>query len=296
MGLAETMSYKFALLDLPRGGGKAVIDLPPGLTPEERAGLLRRYGDLLQSLRGVFQTGADLGTSVDDLDQVASVTDYVFGTSSGAGDPGPTTALGVYAGIRACLEHRFGSAGLDGRRVLVQGLGGVGAPLARRLLEGGAEVLGTDVQPERQAAFASAARFRWVAPEEALSTPCDVFAPCAMSGVLDATAIASLACSAVAGSANNQLARPEDAGLLDQRGILHAPDMVISGGGALYLLGKESLDWSNEEIEARTLALGERLLEIFERAASQGCTTQDAAMELARGRREKLDRQHGAAS
>ncbi len=289
IGLAETMSLKFALLDLPRGGGKAVIDLPGDLTTEARQGLMERYGSLLESLGGVFQTGADLGTSVADLDRVAGKTRHVFGTSQGAGDPGPSTALGVYSGIRACLQHRFGSDSLDHRRVLVQGLGGVGAPLTRRLLDAGATVLGTDVNSGQRAHFEESPRFQWVAPEDALTADCDVFAPCAMGGVLNRKSISGLSCAIVAGSANNQLARPEDAELLRERGILHAPDTLISGGGALYLLGGETLGWTDAEIEARIVGLGQRLLEVFRQAEERGCTTQSAAVELARSLRQQMD-------
>jgi len=285
--LALGMSLKLALLDLPRGGGKAVLDVPEKLDPGARDELLGRYGDLVDSLRGAYQTGPDLGTGTREMDRIAEHTRHVFGTSperGGAGDSGPTTALGVLAGIGASLRHRFGSDDLAGRRVLVQGLGGVGRPLAEMLAEGGAEVLFTDVDPEVRDAHEGRGRFRWVAPEAALETECDVLAPCAVGGVLGREEIARLGCAVVAGSANNPLREPEDAGRLRERGILYAPDFVITGGGAIHLIGVEALGWSREKIAAAARAIGDRLAEIYRQADEEGLTTQEAAMRLARTR------------
>jgi leucine dehydrogenase len=285
--LAGGMSIKFALLDLPRGGGKAVLDIPPDLDQEARSGLLDRYADLVDRLGGVFQTGPDLGTTRADMDRMATRTPHVFGTSRGAGDSGPGTALGVLSGIRACLAHRTGSDSLEGRRVLVQGLGGVGRPLAASLARNGAQVLCADLRPEARDAHRE---YEWVDPEAVPDTPCDVYSPCAAGGILNATTIPRLRCTIVAGSANNQLAEPGDAARLHGRGILYAPDVAISGGGALKLVGAESLGWSPEKIETRILGLGDLLLGIFRAAERDDVTPHEAALQLARSRLSAAER------
>jgi leucine dehydrogenase len=284
--LSEGMSLKFAVLDLPRGGGKAVIDVPPGLAGAERDGLLERFGDLLESLRGAFATGPDMGTSPNDMDRIASRTRHVFGRTpenGGAGDPGPTTALGVFAGIEACVRFRFGLRSVTGRSVLVQGVGDVGRPLVRLLREAGAVVLASDVNIALRPAL-EAEGCRWVDPVEAMVTPCDVFAPCATGGILNAETTPRLQAPIVAGSANNQLATHEDAARLQARGVLYAPDFAINGGGALLLIGGEMLGWSAAEIDRRTRGLGERLLEILRAAEADGLTTAEAAIAVARRR------------
>lgn len=288
--LAGGMTLKLAALGLPRGGGKAVIDLPRPLPEPERRGLLLRYGALLESLRGVFQTGPDLGTSPADMDVIASRTRYVHGATpehGGAGDPGPYTALGVHAGIRACLRHRFGSDGIRGRSFLIQGLGGVGGPVAARLAADGGAVRFTDADPAVRAR-GEAAGYDWVEPEDALATECDVLAPCAVGGVLGPETIPALRCAIVAGSANNVLVSEADAGLLRERGILYAPDFIINGGGAIFLLGAESLEWGEERIRLQIHAIGERLAAIFEEADSRGVTTLEAALDAARACRRDL--------
>jgi len=282
MRLAEAMRLKMAAVDMPFGGGKAVLAVPELPDGGARRDLLLRYADLVASLRGTFHTGPDVNTSVADMDVIGERCPYVFCRSDergGSGDPGPQTARGVFHGIRASVRHVFGTDSLEGRVVLVQGLGSVGAPLAKELAAAGARVLASDVLPERTERFGEV-----VSAEAVVGAECDVYAPCALGGTLNAESIPRLRCRIVAGSANNQLAEPEDAERLRQAGILYAPDFVINAGGALHSLGQEHLGWTEEQIEARYAAIGATLTEIFTRADAEGTTTEAAAQQLARSR------------
>ena len=281
--LGSGMSLKFAALELPRGGGKAVLDIPDGLAGEDRDGLLDRYADLIGSLRGVFETGPDMGTTPADMDRIAARTPYVFGTSTGAGDPGPYTARGVFEGIRACVAHRFGSDSLAGRSVLVQGVGSVGGPLAGMLEKAGARILFTDLDEGRRPEL-EARGFQWVERDAALATECDVLAPCATGAVMNHETIPRLACAIVAGSANNVLEATEDAARLQERGILYAPDFLVNGGGAVYLVGVEGLGWDAARIDDHIRAIGTRVGSIIEDAERDGITTHEAAVRFARRR------------
>ncbi len=284
--LAEGMTSKFALAGLSRGGGKAVLAVPSDLRATAREGLLRRYGALVAQLGGLFLTGPDVGTTERDMDVVAETgAPFVFGRSferGGAGDSGPATALGVLSALRLTCERLFGTDLLAGRRFVVQGAGSVGLPLLRLLTEAGAEVSFGDVNP--LAVERAHAELGLVAlPADALfDVACDCFVPCALGGVLNAETIARLDCRAVVGSANNQLATPEDADRLRERGILYAPDFVVNSGGAVWLLGRESLGWSAAETEQR-IADGVRsaLASIFALAESEGITTAAAARRVA---------------
>ncbi len=234
MRLAEGMTHKWAAAGFEMGGGKAVIDLERPLHGEERDALFRRYGRLIASLRGTFSTGPDLGTTPHDMATIASQTRYVHGIEGGhAIDPGPYTARGVYASLRAVLRQVFGNDDLEGRNVLIEGLGSVGAPLVRRIAEAGGELLLADLDGDRAQAFADEVGGRRISAAEVIGTECDVYAPCAVGGTLNAETVPRLACKAVCGSANNQLGRPEDADLLHDRGILYAPDYVTNSGGAI---------------------------------------------------------------
>lgn len=283
--LSEGMTYKWAAMDFPFGGGKAVLAVPRPLEGEERRGLLRRFGQLINSLGGRYGTGADLGTTTEDMLTIAEVSEYVIGVhgrTDGPMDPSPFTALGVFEGIRAALRHRFGSGDLSGRKILVEGVGAVGAPLVDHLAEGGATVLVADLSETAAESVAGRAGAEVVPLGAVPDTPCDVYAPCAVGATLDEERIARLQCSIVAGAANNQLAVPEDADRLHERGILYAPDYVINGGGAmaftsLYLGGDVGL------AEERVRGIGARLDTIFAQAAAKGETPVVAARALAEG-------------
>lgn len=293
MRLAEGMTAKWAALDLPFGGGKAVIAVNGPLRGEERRGLLRRFGELLESLDGLFGTGEDLGTTPDDMAYLAGVTSHVVGVAEGEAaprDPGPFTALGVFAGMRAALDARTGTPDLEGRTVVVQGVGDVGGPLAGMVAEAGAEVVVSDVDAERSLEVASRTGGRVVAAADVYDVECDVFAPCAVGGVLNAGTIPRLRCRIVAGSANNQLDERDDARRLWDRGVLYAPDYVINGGGAMAF-GLIHLGVGDpRELRRRVENIGETLAELFVEAAERGESPLEAserrvARILARGRK-----------
>jgi len=288
--LGESMTLKWATLEQPVGGGKAVLALPGPLDAEARRGLLRRYGGLVESLRGAFGTGEDLGTTPEDMALLATVTRYVHGVEGGhVTDPGPFTARGVRRGIEAAVRSVLGRDDLGGVTVLVQGVGDVGYPLARELADLGARLLVSDVDAGRIERAVTTLGATAVLPEEAWDAPCDVFAPCAIGGVLSASTIPRLQCRIVAGSANAQLETADDEARLAERGIVYVPDYVVNAGGAyaFALLGRGERD------EARLLEhmdyIGEIVDAVLAESKSQGSSPLAAAGQrvsraLARGR------------
>jgi leucine dehydrogenase len=287
MRLSAGMTAKLAVADLGLGGGKAVLAMPQIPEGDERRALLHRYGDIVASLGGGFITSSDVGTGESDMDVIAERTEHVFGRSQangGAGDPGPFTAVGVFHGIKASLAHVHGSDDLSGRTVLVQGAGSVGGALAELLGRAGAVVLVADVDAHRAETVASSTGGAAVDADMAIATECDVYAPCALGATLSATSIPQLRCKIVAGSANNQLARPEDAELLHSAGVLYAPDYVINSGGAIAINFLELNGRSQAEVDAALTRIGDTLTEIYARAETEGITTAAAADELAASR------------
>ena len=277
MRLSQAMTVKMALANVDRGGGKAVLAVPALPAGEARRALLLRYGELVTSLGGTYTTAGDMNISPADLDVVRERCPWVYGTTGAGGNSGRGTAIGVLNGIRASVEHVFGSPDLAGRTVLVQGAGAVGQDLARFLAAEGAQVLVSDVDGERAAAAGGTV----VAPADALTAECDVYAPCAVGGTLSASSIPHLRCRIVAGSANNQLATPEDAQRMHDRGILYAPDYVINAGGVIQLLGLEDHGWDEEELERNLATIGDTLSELFRTAAESGITPTAAAERVA---------------
>jgi leucine dehydrogenase len=269
MRLAEGMTYKWAAIDFPFGGGKSVLAIPRPFDGEERRELIRRFGRLLESLGGAYATGVDLGTTPEDMDVLAGASRFVMGhgaQGSGTEDPGPYTALGVYAGIRSALKAVDGSPEPAGKTVLIQGAGDVGEPLARMLAKAGATVLISDVNSERAERLAEELGGRMVPVGETYTTPCDVFAPCAIGAILNSETIPVLGCRIVAGSANNQLERPEDADALHERGILYAPDYVVNAGGAIAFGMMHFGETGREALEERVLGIESALDRIFAEA------------------------------
>jgi len=286
LSLAEGMTYKFACVGFPRGGAKAVIAVPPDFDRARRAGLLRRYGTLIHQLGGLFETGPDVGTSPEDMDLIAETgAPYVRARTpagGGAGDSAPATALGVFHAIQVSCETAFGDRSLGSRRILVQGAGSVGSHLVALLKEAGAAVLVADVD---QAAAGRHLNVVHLSAAEAYTTACDVFAPCALGGVLNQQSIPLLCCRVIAGAANNQLAEPEDAERLRSRGILYAPDFVVNLGGAVAIIGREALGWSEDEAARRVVAaITSALRQTFRIVAEEGITTTAAALRLAHTR------------
>ena len=283
MRLSGAMTWKMAGAGMPRGGGKAVLAVPELPTGEPRKRLLRRYGELVASLGGTYRTAGDMNITPEDLDVVAEACPWVYGTTGRGGNSGRGTARGALHAIRATVEHAFGSPDLAGRSVLVQGAGSVGAVLAGELAEAGARVLVSDVDESRAAATGC----ETVPPERVVETEVDVYSPCAVGGTLNAESIPGLACRAVAGCANNQLAEPEDAERLHARGILYAPDYIVSSGGIIQLIGLEDEGWDEPQLQNGLARIGETLRTLFAEADSAGVTPADAADRLVRRRLAK---------
>jgi leucine dehydrogenase len=287
------MTLKNALAGLPFGGGKSVLAVARVQEGNDRSELLHRYGELVASLGGSYVTACDMATTERDMDVVSERCPYVMGRTTAAGGSGssaPDTAIGVFHGIRASLAHAFGSDDPSGRMVVVEGVGAVGSVLAGLLADAGAKVVVADALPERARAAAERSGGDVVGPEEAFDVTCDVFAPCATGGVLNAASVPRLRCRVVAGAANNQLATPEDADRLAARGILYAPDYVVNAGGVLHLAGYERLGWTGDDLTGRLAGIGDTLREVFHAAERDGVTPAEAASSIARTRIEAARR------
>ncbi|GAB4283665.1 MAG: leucine dehydrogenase [Roseovarius sp.] len=271
LDLSRGMSYKNAAASLPLGGGKAVIIGDPARDKSEA--LLRAMGRAVDALQGRYWTAEDMGMTPADMAVIARETRYVAGRDEGrhpSGDPSPVTARGVFEAMQIGAARALGSADLAGRRVAVQGLGHVGWHLCRHLHTAGARLIVADT--DRARAEIAAREFAAViaAPETVHAEPADIFAPCAIGGILNARTIPQIRARLIAGAANNQLATPEDADRLHARGILYLPDYVANAGGiinaATEILGIEDRDaWVAQKL-AELRATMERILQ---RAAAE---------------------------
>jgi leucine dehydrogenase len=227
-------------------------------------------------------TAEDVGTGAADMAVIAERTAHVVGLPTergGSGDPSPLTARGVLAAIGACLEHRFGNASVSGIRICVVGVGNVGSRLARMLAGAGAVLTISDIDPARTA-LAEELGAAWVDPEVAIAADCDVLAPCALGGAIDAATMARLRCQIVCGSANNVLAEERLAAALAERGILIAPDFIANAGGLINVYA-ELHDLDGKVVLRLVDRIGPTLRRILKAAAQKGVTPLAAADEQA---------------
>jgi valine dehydrogenase (NAD+) len=287
LNLARGMSYKNALAGLDLGGGKAVIIGDPDIDKSEE--LLLAYGRFVASLGGRYVTACDVGTYVADMDVVSrAAPQWTTGRSpenGGAGDSSVLTAWGVFQGMRASAQAKWGDPTLHGRRVGVAGVGKVGHHLVEHLLKDGAEVVITDVRGEAVERITSRhPQVTAVSDADVLvRTPLDVYAPCALGGALNDDSVPALTATIVCGAANNQLAHPGVEKDLADRGILYAPDYVVNAGGVIQV-ADELHGFDFERARAKATKIFDTTLAIFERAAADGIPPAAAADRLAEQR------------
>ncbi len=295
LNLSRGMAYKAALAGLDLGGGKAVIIGDP-VTDKSEA-LLRAYGRFVQSLGGRYRTACDVGTYPEDMDEVARECSYVTGRTvahGGAGDSSVLTAYGVFQGMRAAAETTWGAPTLRGRTVGVAGVGKVGHHLVRHLVEDGAAVVVTDVDPAAVARVRAAhPQVRAVPDAAALVTePIDVYAPCALGGALSDDVVSVLRASVVCGAANNQLAHDGIEKQLQDRDVLYAPDYMVNAGG-LIQVADEREGFSFERAQHRAARIYDTTKRVFALAASDGVPPAVAADRLAERRMTEIGRLRG---
>lgn len=264
--LARAMTQKCALADLPAGGGKLVL-LDRSETDPRRA--YRYIGEVVEGLRGRFHTGPDVGTGERELGWVSERTSYATDPgSAGPGQLAQSTAEGVFCGMGEALRHVDGEADWPARTVVIQGLGQAGSLLARRLREHGARVVGTDLDQARARSVAEELDIELVPPASEFSVPCDVFAPCGLGGVLHDVTLERLRCRVVAGSANNVLTGSHHGDRLHERGILYAPDIVVTSGalirGVIF-----ALEGRREPVEDIGARVADSLARVLARAADE---------------------------
>ena len=280
--LSRAMSYKNALAQLSTGGGKSVIIGDPKSDKSEA--LFHAFGRFVESLAGRYIVAEDVGTTVEDMNQIRSQTAHVMGFSAqqgSSGDPSPVTAYGVFCGLKAAVEYRLGRSELAGLRVAVQGIGNVGYQLCKYLHEAGAKLIVSDIQLDAMARAEADFAAERAPGTEIHDQDVEVFAPCALGAEINRRTIPRLKAQIVAGAANNQLERPEDGADLAARGILYAPDYVINAGGVINLSYERESGYDRAGAMTHTARIHDIAMEIFSRAERESRPTSDIADAMA---------------
>ncbi|MEW9669642.1 Leu/Phe/Val dehydrogenase [Ammoniphilus sp. 3BR4] len=291
--LARGMTYKAAASGLNLGGGKTVIIGDPRKDKNEE--MFRALGRFIQGLNGRYITAEDVGTTVADMDLIYQETEFVTGISpefGSSGNPSPVTAYGVYRGMKAAAVQAFGSDSLTGKTVAIQGVGNVAYHLCGHLHKEGAKLIVTDINRDSVNRAVQEFGARAVDIHDIYGVACDIFSPCALGGIINDVTIPQLKAKVVAGSANNQLQEERHGEILEQKGIIYAPDYVINAGG-LINVEDELLGYNRERALKKVDSIYDTILKIFSIAKRDGIATYRAADRLAEERMESIKRSRG---
>ncbi|MGD9489822.1 MAG: Glu/Leu/Phe/Val dehydrogenase dimerization domain-containing protein [Calditrichaceae bacterium] len=284
--LSRGMSYKNAAAGLNLGGGKAVIIGDPKKDKSEA--LFRAFGQFVQSLGGRYITAEDVGTGVPDMEAIKMETNFVAGLPKmlgGSGDPSPFTALGTFEGIKSAVKYKMRRDDLKGLKVAVQGLGHVGYYLCEMLHRAGAELIVTDIDPERIERVSKEFGAKAVEKEEIYAVDAEIFAPCALGAILNDKTIPKMKFQIIAGASNNQLHDEKKHGSeLKQKGILYAPDYIINAGGVINVYFEVIKEYNESKVTNKVKDIFNILTEVYTIADAEDITTAAAAARLAERR------------
>ena len=282
--LSRGMTYKSAAAGLNLGGGKALI---MASSQDKTEAMMRAFGRIVESLGGRYITTEDVGATTHDMEWVAQETSHVTGLPvnlGGSGDPSETTAYGIYQGMKACAMDVWGTDSLGGRTIAIQGFGKVASYLAGHLMKEDARLIVTDIS---QSALDRAREQDLEVLEDPLAiygVDCEIFAPCALGGILNDETIPRLKCKVVAGSANNQLLEDRHASTLQKRGILYAPDYIINAGGVINISLEMGQPYDEETALERVARIYDTVNRVINLARTNDITTARAADRLAEER------------
>lgn len=279
--LSRLMSYKAALAGLPCGGGKGVILAPAQLSHEDRKKILLAYAEEVNKLNGEFITGTDVGVSEDDLALMKSASEFFVGMN---GDVTEHTALGIYAGMEACLEFLDNTSDCAGKTFAIQGLGKVGEALLELVYAKAEKIYASDINTTIMKRIRERfPRISIVAPSEIHKESVDIFSPCALNHALNTKTVAELKCRIIVGGANNQLENKSIGDMLFDRGILYAPDYVVNAGGliSVYDEYEHPGKYDRARVEKKVLAIKDTLRRILSESASRRVPTNHIANEMA---------------
>jgi leucine dehydrogenase len=291
--LSRGMTFKAAISGLNLGGGKAVI-IGDAKTQKTEA-FLRRFGRFVDSLGGRYITAEDVNIRTSDVEYIAMETRYVTGlpeSMGGGGDPSPVTAYTTYLGMKAAAKQQWGSDSLEGKKVLVQGVGQVGSYLVERLHKENAKIYVTDISEERLKFVAEQYGAQIVPLDDSqYDLDIDIYSPCALGATLNSRTIPRLKCQVVAGAANNQLEDEKKHGdMLVDRGIVYAPDFLINAGGLINVSAEFDGNYSRESALRKAEKVYDTCFSLLKKAEAEGLTPQEAAVKVAKQRIEDMGR------
>ena len=290
--LSRGMTYKCGVAGVTHGGGKTVIWGDPKKDKSDE--FFQSLGTFVETLKGRYYTGTDVGTVGMDFVSAGKQTKYVVGLPEeygGSGNSAIITAYGVWQAMKASAKEAFGSDSLAGLTVAVQGLGKVGQLLVKHLHDEKAKkIYVTDIDEENvRKVLAEYPATEAVNPQEIYGVECDIYSPNALGAVINDNTLPEFKCKVIVGAANNVLAEERHGDKLHEMGIVYAPDYVANAGGLIQVA--DELNGYNKDRAFKNASLIYNIVtQIFAISKEQNIPTYKAADVLVANRIDKIGR------
>jgi len=256
--LARVMTYKFAICNVPVGGGKAGIWYDP--TAPNRDKIIRAFGRALKPIMKemLYFPGGDMGTSDKDVETIYAIAEVEELRPSGLtlkikeGMPleDHLTGFGVVAAAKAA--SKFAGVSIEGAAVAIEGFGKVGGGVARYMEKAGAKVVAIStlrgavhnhrglkveklLEMRKQYGDEVVLKYKEAEPikkEELFSLPVDVLVPGARPDVINKGNAGKIKAKLISSGANLPVTQEAEE-ILFRRGIISVPDFVSNSGGVI---------------------------------------------------------------
>jgi glutamate dehydrogenase (NAD(P)+) len=314
--LAELMTWKTAVVNIPYGGAKGGVNCDPSkLESDEVQAVARSFMDKVEKVLGPQRDipAPDVGTNAQVMAWLMDEYGKLHGHT-----PACVTGKPI------ALEGSFGREAATGRGVVqvfteaapeidldpgdatfvMQGFGNVGAWAARLMQELGAKMVGVAdangavANAEGIDADALAEHIRGgggvsdfdsgaeeIDPDDLIALECDVFIPAALGGMIHADNADRMRCRMVVEGANSPTTPKADE-ILNDQGVVIVPDVLANAGGVIvsyfeWVQNLQHFRWSEDEVNEKLGGIMRRAYrEVAERANESGCAMRPAAYEL----------------
>ena len=310
--LAQLMTWKTALLDIPFGGAKGGITVDPDqLTTRELETLTKRFTQKLAPVLGVHQDipAPDLGTSSRNMawifEEYAKLHGHRPAIVTGkplalGGSEGREEATGHGVANIAALTARDQGVDITNARVAIQGFGNVGSHTARRLSELGARVVavsdvnggvfrdsGIDIgdaitHVRRTNMLKGLPHTEVISNDELLALSVDILIPAALEGAINCTNVDDVRARILVEAANIPVTHMADEALRDA-GVTIVPDLLANAGGVVasyfeWVQNIQQFPWAREQVISRLDERMQRAYDVVcETAAEQQSDLRTAA-------------------
>ncbi len=278
--LSKAMTYKAAIAGVPFGGGKAVI---MGTEKQKTKNFLGSYAKIIDSFKGKYTTGTDVGISDEDTKYMSGITPFILRGTKGHTTTSLMAARGVYEGILSAFHEVLPNKKTKEMTIAIKGTGKIGSELIRLLYKHNVKIIAAEKNTESLNKIKKLfPKIKIVDYKKIHKEKVDVYSPCAMGNEFTPKTIAELNCLIVAGGANNQFVNEKDINLMTKKKICYIPDYVINAGGLIQIvdeLHKEG--YNTKRVSKQVKNIGKTVAYLIKESEKTGKNTLEIAKQIA---------------